>query len=226
MSASPSSLSALAPPVLEGVRLRLEGLSQAHAPAVIALADEADCAERTAFMIEPPPADAALRPVWIARKLAWPGRVYYACVDSASGRPQGFLSFMRDESAHRSVEIGDVLFGSAMRGAAGAEAVYLLLRFAFEEAGYRRVEWKCDTRNVASARAAVRFGFTYEGLFRQHMLIRGENRDTAWYAMLDGEWPARSAAFERWLAPDNFDGAGRQRIALRDLMPESEAPPA
>jgi len=212
-----SALLALAPPEMAGARLRLERLSLAHAPGVLALADEPDCAQRTTYLIEAPPADAAQRMAWLERKLAWPGRAYYACLD-ASGRAHGFLSFMRDEAQHRTVEIGDVYFGSAIRGAAGAEAVYLLLRFAFEEARYRRVEWKCDTRNVASARAAVRFGFTYEGLFRQHMVIRGENRDTAWYAMLDGEWPARRAAFERWFAPDNFDAAGQQRVALGALM--------
>lgn len=212
------ALLATAPAAIAGARLRLERLSRAHAPGVLALADEPDCAERTAYLIEAPPADPAQRIAWLERKLAWSGRVYYACVDLASGRSQGFLSFMRDEGAHRSVEIGDVYFGSAIRGAAGAEAVYLLLRFAFEEARYRRVEWKCDARNIASARAAVRFGFVYEGLFRQHMLIRGENRDTAWYAMLDGEWPARRAAFERWLAPDNFDSSGRQRVSLGALM--------
>lgn len=220
---NPPALSDLAPPTLEGRLLRLERLCDAHAAGVLAVACEPDCAARTAFMIDPPPADPALAPAWFARKVAWPQRVYYACVARSCGRAQGFLSFMRDESAHRTVEIGDVLFGSAVRGAPGAEAVYLLLRFAFETAGYRRVEWKYDTRNVASARAATRFGFTYEGLFRQHMIVRGENRDTGWCAMLDAEWPQRRAAFEAWLAPANFDAAGVQRAALGALMEASRA---
>lgn len=218
---SDSSLSSLAPLTLDGRLIRLERLSPAHASQIIAIADEGDCAVRTAFMIEPPPADVALRAAWFARKVEWPGRVYYACLDRASGRVQGLLSFMRDESQHRSVEIGDVLFGAAMRGARGAEAVWLFLRFAFEGAGYRRVEWKCDTRNTASARAAVRFGFTYEGVFRQHMIVRGENRNTAWYSMLDHEWPARRAAFEAWLEAGNFDADGRQKTPLLSLMDAS-----
>jgi RimJ/RimL family protein N-acetyltransferase len=103
----------------------------------------------------------------------------------------------------------------------GTEAQYLITRYAFETLGYRRYEWKCNTLNAASRRAAERFGFTYEGLFRQHMIVKGRNRDTAWFSMLDSEWPARKAAFERWLAPDNFDASGRQRkslAAMRDAM--------
>ncbi len=94
------------------------------------------------------------------------------------------------------------------------EAQYLLARYVFEGLGYRRYEWKCYSLNAASRRAAERFGFTYEGIFRQHMIIKGRNRDTAWYAMLDSEWPARKTAFERWLAPENFDAQGRQRVSL------------
>jgi RimJ/RimL family protein N-acetyltransferase len=122
---------------------------------------------------------------------------------------------MRDEAAHRSVEIGDVLFGVGLqRTPAATEAVYLLLRHAFEDMKYRRVEWKCDTRNAASYRAAQRFGFTFEGVFRQHMIIRGQSRDSAWFSMLDHEWPARRIAFERWLSIDNFDDAGMQKTPL------------
>jgi len=97
------------------------------------------------------------------------------------------------------------------------EAQYLLARYAFETLRYRRYEWKCNALNAASRRAALRFGFTFEGIFRNHVIVMGRNRDTAWFATIDSEWPARKAAFERWLAPDNFDAAGRQRISLREL---------
>ena len=94
------------------------------------------------------------------------------------------------------------------------EAQYLLARHVFETLGYRRYEWKCNALNAASRRAAERFGFTFEGIFRQHIIVKGRNRDTAWFSMLDGEWPARKAAFERWLTPDNFDAQGRQKTSL------------
>ncbi|HYW60533.1 MAG TPA: GNAT family protein, partial [Xanthobacteraceae bacterium] len=96
-------------------------------------------------------------------------------------------------------------------------AQYLLARYVFETLGYRRYEWKCDALNAASRRAALRFGFVFEGIFRSHMITKGRSRDTAWLAMLDSEWPARRAAFERWLAPENFDAEGRQKTSLRDV---------
>jgi RimJ/RimL family protein N-acetyltransferase len=97
------------------------------------------------------------------------------------------------------------------------EAQYLLARYAFETLGYRRYEWKCNALNAPSRRAALRLGFTFEGIFRQHMIVKGRSRDTAWYAMLDSEWPARKRAFERWLAPENFDARGRQKESLSAL---------
>ena len=96
-----------------------------------------------------------------------------------------------------------------------------MARHAFEDLGYRRYEWKCNALNAPSRRAAERFGFTFEGIFRQHMIIKGRNRDTAWFSMLDSEWPARKAAYERWLSPGNFDAGGRQRESLSSLMPRS-----
>jgi RimJ/RimL family protein N-acetyltransferase len=100
------------------------------------------------------------------------------------------------------------------RTSLATEAQYLIACYAFETLGFRRYEWKCDTLNAGSRRAAERYGFSYEGIFRQHMIVKGRNRDTAWFSMLDGEWPARKAAFERWLAADNFDAQGRQKVSL------------
>ena len=125
---------------------------------------------------------------------------------------------MRIEPAHGVIETGHILFGPRLaRTPAATEAIYLQARHAFDDLGYRRFEWKCNDANEPSKRAALRFGFGFEGVFRQHMVVKGENRDTAWYAMLDRDWPQRRAAFERWLDPANFDGGGRQRLSLADL---------
>jgi RimJ/RimL family protein N-acetyltransferase len=132
------------------------------------------------------------------------------------GRPRGVVSYLRIEPAHGVVEIGHIWYApSIQRTPATTEAAYLLARHVFDDLGYRRLEWKCNAANEPSRRAAERFGFTYEGTFRQHMVVKGGNRDTAWFALLDGEWPAVRAAFERWLDPVNFDESGRQLSPLR-----------
>jgi RimJ/RimL family protein N-acetyltransferase len=116
------------------------------------------------------------------------------------------------------IEVGSILYTPRLQRTIGAtEAMYMMARHVFEELGYRRYEWKCNALNEPSRRAAVRLGFTFEGVFRQHMVVKGRNRDTAWYSMLDNEWPARKVAFERWLNPANFDAEGRQRISLSEL---------
>jgi RimJ/RimL family protein N-acetyltransferase len=136
-------------------------------------------------------------------------------VDRATGRAVGYASYLRIEPAHRVIEVGSILYTPLLQRTRGAtEAMYLMARYIFEELGYRRYEWKCDSRNEPSRRAAERLGFTFEGIFRQHMIVKGGNRDTAWYSMLDSEWGERKAAFERWLDPGNFDAAGRQRTGL------------
>ena len=141
-------------------------------------------------------------------------RIFYAVVD-AQGQALGILSLMEIRPANRVVEVGNVVYAPALqRTPLSTEAQYLLARYAFEALRYRRYEWKCDALNAASRRAAERFGFTYEGTFRQHMIVKSRSRDTAWFAMLDGDWPARKAAFERWLAPENFDRDGRQKTRL------------
>jgi RimJ/RimL family protein N-acetyltransferase len=117
------------------------------------------------------------------------------------------------------VEIGHIWFGSPLqRTTAATEAIYLLARHAFDDLGYRRLEWKCNALNAASRSAAERFGFTFEGVFRKHQIVKGRNRDTAWYAIVDDEWPAIRQGFEAWLAAENFDGGGRQRQSLGDLI--------
>ena len=146
----------------------------------------------------------------------------FAVIDNASGRAVGYQTLMRIDAANRVIEVGNIMYTPAMQRTAGAtEAQYLFARYVFEELGNRRYEWKCNAFNAPSRRAAERFGFTFEGIFRQHMIVKGRNRDTAWFAMLDNEWPARKTAYERWLAPDNFDEKGHQKLRLLDLMPRS-----
>jgi RimJ/RimL family protein N-acetyltransferase len=130
----------------------------------------------------------------------------------------GYASYMRIERAHGVVEVGNILLSPGLqRTTAATEAMFLMARHVFDELGYRRYEWKCNAENEPSRRAALRLGFSFEGIFRQHMVIKGRNRDTAWFAMLDQEWPARKRAFEAWLEPANFDRDGRQRYSLGRL---------
>jgi RimJ/RimL family protein N-acetyltransferase len=141
--------------------------------------------------------------------------LFFTIVDADSNRAVGIASYMRIEPAHRVIEVGGIVFSPALqRKPAATESMYLMARHVFEDLGYRRYEWKCDALNAPSRRAALRLGFTFEGIFRQHMIIKGRNRDTAWFAMLDSEWPARKAAFENWLVPDNFDANGMQKKSL------------
>lgn len=127
----------------------------------------------------------------------------------------GMSSFMRNRAYHGSTEIGCVLFSKRLqRSPAATEAMYLMMRHVFDDLGYRRYEWKCNSLNAASKRAALRLGFTYEGEFRQDMVVKGENRDTAWFSILDSEWPQVKAGFEAWLSPENFDADGGQKQSL------------
>lgn len=138
----------------------------------------------------------------------------FAILDNA-GTALGIATLMEIVPAMRRIEVGHIVYSPALqRTPLATEAQYLLARYVFETLGYRRYEWKCNALNAASRRAALRLGFTYEGVLRQHMIAKGRNRDTAYYSMLDSEWPARKAEFERWLAPDNFDADGRQKTKL------------
>ena len=153
---------------------------------------------------------------WLAERSRSEDPLFFALIEQASGQASGMASYLNIVPAHGCIEIGHIWFAPPLQKTRGAtEAIFLMMRQVFDDLGYRRLEWKCDALNAASRRAARRFGFTYEGTFRQHMVVKGRNRDTAWFAMLDREWPGICAAFERWLAPENFDAAGRQRISPR-----------
>jgi RimJ/RimL family protein N-acetyltransferase len=170
------------------------------------------------YLFEGPFPDRAAFDVHLQRMAASEDPMFFAILDRASGRAVGYASYMRIEPTHRVIEVGSILYTPVLQHTAGAtEAMYLMARHVFEDLGYRRYEWKCNALNAPSRRAALRFGFTFEGIFRQHMVVKGRNRDTAWFSMLDSEWPARKASFERWLDPANFGPDGRQKISLSKL---------
>jgi RimJ/RimL family protein N-acetyltransferase len=140
---------------------------------------------------------------------------FHAIVRTVTGKAVGVAAFMRIDPPNGVIEVGHVHYSPHLqRTPAGTEAMYLMMRRAFDELGYRRYEWKCDALNQPSRRAAERLGFTFEGIFRQATTYKGRNRDTAWFSMLDSEWPKRKAALEAWLHPDNFDSEGQQRQRL------------
>jgi RimJ/RimL family protein N-acetyltransferase len=202
---------------LVGRHITLAPLAPAHAAELYGPAHGAEREPLWAYMGDGPYADETAFGAAIAAKAASLDPLYFAALDKR-GRPDGYLSLMRIEPANRVIEIGNILFTPALqRTRAATEAVFLIARYVFDTLGYRRLEWKCNALNAPSRRAALRFGFGFEGIFAQHMIVKGRSRDTAWYAMLDRDWPARKAAFERWLAPGNFDPDGRQREALSRL---------
>ncbi|WP_374626074.1 GNAT family N-acetyltransferase [Pandoraea sp.] len=150
--------------------------------------------------------------------------LHHAIIDLATGKAVGTLALMRIDAANGVVEVGHVAYSPLLkRTRAGTEAQYLLMRRVFDEMGYRRYEWKCDSLNAPSRRAAARYGFTFEGIFRQAIVYRGRSRDTAWFSITDGEWPAISRGFEQWLSPENFDAQGRQRAGLAALISAAKA---
>ena len=143
---------------------------------------------------------------------------FYTVIDGQSARAVGMLSYMRQRPEHGSIEIEHVHFGPGMKGSAvSTEVQYLMMRHVMTDLGYRRLEWKCDAANLRSRRAAERLGYRFEGVFRQDMVVKGRNRDTAWYALMDHEWPAVKDALEAWLAPSNFGVDGQQRRTLDDF---------
>ncbi len=154
---------------------------------------------------------------WMAATCGGDDPQFYAVVDAASGQAVGVASYLRITSAFGSIEVGHLSFSPLLqRTPAATEAMFLMMQYAFE-LGYRRYEWKCDALNARSRAAAQRLGFSFEGVFRQASVYKGRNRDTAWFAIIDQEWPALQAAFNQWLAPANFTAAGEQRLRLTDL---------
>jgi RimJ/RimL family protein N-acetyltransferase len=214
-----SGLAGAKPPervTLEGRYTRLEAADGHHAAGLYAAMSVPDAALRFAYLPVDPPRSADEVRGWISEKQAVADPIIFVVIDGTSGLIGGRQSLMRIVPEHGVIEIGHVYWGpSISRTRVATEALYLFARYVFDDLGYRRFEWKCNNRNEASKSAAARFGFTFEGIFRQHMIVKNESRDTAWYAMLDSDWPRLRAGYERWLDPANFDGAGMQKTKLR-----------
>ena len=209
--------------VLAGRLCRLEPLDVAKHAAALHEAHAADRQGRNwTYLPYGPFASAGDYARWVEWAAAQQDPLFFAIVEALSARPVGTASYLRIEPAMGVIEVGHLAFSPALqRKPAATEAMYLMMRRAFDELGYRRYEWKCDSFNAPSCRAAERLGFRYEGTFRQAVVMKGRNRDNAWYSIVDGEWPALKRAFEAWLAPANFDAAGAQRRRLGELIAQA-----
>ena len=201
--------------VLDGHYCRLEPINIAHAADLYAATSGEGEDDRYRWLFNTPPANQAALTAQVAGDAKLEDPLYFAVINLSTGRAAGRQALMRMAPEHGVIEIGGVQWG---RGVAktrlATEALYLFAQYAFETLGNRRFEWKCNALNEPSRRAAARFGFTYEGIFRQHMIIKGENRDTAWFSILDSEWPRLKVGYEAWLAPQNFDAEGNQITKL------------
>jgi RimJ/RimL family protein N-acetyltransferase len=203
------------PMALAGRYARLEPLGPGHARALFA-ANRADDAIWDWLPYGPFETEAGYC-AWVEKMAGKADPLFFAVVDLARGGPGGVASLMRIAPEAGSIEVGHICYAPALqRTRAGSEAIFLFADWVFRE-GYRRFEWKCNALNRGSRRAAERFGFSFEGVFRNHMVVKGRNRDTAWFAMTDGDWRCLKPAWEAWLDPANFDDAGRQRRRLGEL---------
>lgn len=202
--------------VLDGAHVRLEPLdADTHAAVLFQAFDGHD--EVWDYMPVGPFASAAQFHRWMREITGSPDHLFSAIYDKHREAPGGFAAYLRIKPAAGAIELGYIAMAPQLqRTTAATEAMHLMMKWAFE-AGYRRLEWKCDTLNAPSRRAAARLGLSYEGVFRQATVVKGRNRDTAWFATTDAEWPALDEAFRLWLAPSNFDTEGQQKTSLRDL---------
>jgi RimJ/RimL family protein N-acetyltransferase len=200
---------------LQGRYCRLEPLDPArHGDDLFAASMAPGAEERHRYLFETPMERGDFQ-AWLETRAASEDPLFFAVIDVESGRCEGRQTLMRIDAIHGVIEIGSILWGPAIaRSRVTTEALYLFAAYVFDDLGYRRFEWKCHDGNAPSKRAAARFGFTYEGLFRQHMVAKGANRDTAWFSIIDSEWPMLKAAYETWLSPANFDAAGGQKRTL------------
>jgi RimJ/RimL family protein N-acetyltransferase len=205
--------------VLTGRYVRLEPLSAtAHADGLFTASAVPDADVKFAWLYEYPPTSREDFLDWVEQAERSTDPLFFAVIDKASNQVAGRQSLMRIDPANGVIEIGNIYWGPLIsRRPAATEAQLLFMKYVFDELGYRRYEWKCNNRNEPSKRAARRFGFKSEGIFRQHLVVKGENRDTAWFSVIDKEWPALRAAYERWLDPSNFDADGRQKQRLEEF---------
>ena len=210
---------------MEGRWCRLEPISPARHGAELHEANREDSEDRIWTYLPYGPYDRQDDYLdWMRGTCLGDDPMFFVIIDPSDGRASGVTSYLRINAALGVIEVGHInLAPRLQRTRAATEMIYLMARRAFDELGYRRFEWKCDALNAGSRRAAERFGFAYEGIFRQAMVYKGRNRDSAWYAMTDGDWPAIRDAFESWLAPENFDEQGKQRESLSKLMAGRDA---
>ncbi len=207
---------------LEGHFVRLEKLDPArHADGLFDASAQPDGEERFRWLPDVPPTDRDVFRSWVEQSSKSEDPIFFAVIDKATGKIAGRQTFMRMDTANGVAEIGHIYWGPLVsRKPAATEALFLFARHIFDDLGYRRFEWKCNNENLPSKRAALRFGFRPEGVFHQHLIIKGRNRDTAWFAMLDRDWAKLRPAYEAWLDPDNFDAAGAQKRNLEAFRME------
>lgn len=210
--------------LLDGNLVRLEPLEpDAHSGELYRASHENDEAKKVwLFLPDGPFQDLTSFKHWVRRMAQEPDRLFYAFRDKNTRQFGGMGTYLEIRPAMGSMEIGYIWFAPFLqRTPQATEALFLMLRYAFDDLGYRRMQWRCNALNEKSRSAALRLGFAYEGVFYQHMVVKGHNRDTAWYSILDYEWPPIRANFERWLAPSNFDAQGRQLSSLRRMNENS-----
>jgi RimJ/RimL family protein N-acetyltransferase len=211
-----------APPrtAMQGRFCRVEPIEPARHAGDLFAANQLDAGGRNwTYLPQEPFLDFAGYRHWLETIAAGDDPLFHAIVAIPGGGAVGVAAFMRIDRGNGVIEVGNINFSPLLqRRAAATEAMFLMMRRAFVELGYRRYEWKCDALNAASRRAALRLGFRYEGLFRQAVVYKGRNRDTAWFSIVDGDWPALARAYQAWLAPANFDAAGRQRTDLAAMI--------
>ncbi|MEI5681257.1 MULTISPECIES: GNAT family N-acetyltransferase [unclassified Mesorhizobium] len=209
--------------VIEGRYVRLEPLDAArHGDGLFEASSVPDAGERFRWLPEFPPQTRTDFQPWLDRVQASEDPLFFTVIDKASGKIAGRQTLMRIDAANGVIEIGNIYWGPIIsRKPAATEAQCLFMKYAFDTLGYRRYEWKCNNANLPSKRAADRFGFQFEGIFRQHLVVKGENRDTAWYSVIDTEWPALKRAYEAWLDPANYDAEGKQKRRLEDFRAEA-----
>lgn len=222
---------------IPGQYIDLVPLTMEHGEALFPLVAQPEHERLWDYMLEPAfNGDRTRFDAYIsARTASANNMVFWTVVDKPTAQVLGLICYLNINPVHRTIEIGNVLFSSLLqRSRKSSEAVYLMLQHAFDHLGYRRVEWKCNNLNGPSKRAAIRYGFTYEGLFRKMFVLKGRNRDTAWFSIVDDDWPTRKKALQAWLSPDNFDKeTGAQILTLKEahlkfgyVVPESLVMPA
>lgn len=201
--------------VMEGRYVRLAPLdADKHTAELFAASTSPGAEDRFRYLFDQVPTDFAEMTAWVSKAAQSTDPLFFAVIDKTTGRVEGRQALMRIDTTHGVIEIGNIHWGPAIaRTRAATEALFLFADYSFG-LGYRRFEWKCDNQNQPSKKAAERFGFTYEGLFRQHMVAKGRNRDTAWFAITDEDWPRLRAGYQRWLDPANFDDSGQQLSRL------------